>query len=254
MLPDRPGDAARHRHDRVLREPDAALAPDLDLRLPHPRGGLDRDAGARVHARRTASRTWSTALERGLAVDEFAPRLLLLQRAHRLLRGDREVPGRPAHLGPRAARHVRGAGRAFAPDALPHPDRRCVADRPAAANNIVRTATEALVGGARRHAVAAHQQLRRGARAADRGGRARRPAHPADHRPRDRRREHDRSARRLLLRRGTDRPHGAGRLRLLQQDRRARRHGRRDQAELPPARDRRRELPAPGRDTRPAGA
>ena len=29
---------------------DAALAPDLDLRLPHPRGRLDRPAGARVHA------------------------------------------------------------------------------------------------------------------------------------------------------------------------------------------------------------
>ena len=29
---------------------DAALAPGLDLRLPHPRGGLDRRAGARVHA------------------------------------------------------------------------------------------------------------------------------------------------------------------------------------------------------------
>ena len=30
---------------------DAAVAPDLDLRLPHPRGGLDGGAGARVHAR-----------------------------------------------------------------------------------------------------------------------------------------------------------------------------------------------------------
>ena len=30
----------------------AALAPDLDLRLPHPRGRLDRAAGAGVHARR----------------------------------------------------------------------------------------------------------------------------------------------------------------------------------------------------------
>ena len=29
---------------------DAALASDLDLRLPHPRGRLDRAAGARVHA------------------------------------------------------------------------------------------------------------------------------------------------------------------------------------------------------------
>ena len=72
-------------------------------------------------------------------------------------------------------------------------------------NNITRTAIEALAGRARRHAVAAHQLLRRGARAADRGRRADRAAHPADHRPRDRRREHDRPARRLLLRRGADR-------------------------------------------------
>ena len=59
---------------------------------------------------------------------------------------------------------------------------------------------------ARRHPVAAHQLLRRGARAADRGGGADRAAHPAGDRPRDRRREHDRPARRQLLRRGADRP------------------------------------------------
>ncbi len=45
-----PGDAARRRHDRVVRVAHAALAPDLDLRLPHPRGRVDRRAGARVHA------------------------------------------------------------------------------------------------------------------------------------------------------------------------------------------------------------
>ena len=48
------------------------------------------------------------AVERGLDVDDFAPRLsLLLQRADRLLRGDRQVPRRPPHLGARAARDVR---------------------------------------------------------------------------------------------------------------------------------------------------
>ena len=44
-------DAARARHDRVLRGGDAAVAPDLDLRLPHPRGRFDGRAGAGVHAR-----------------------------------------------------------------------------------------------------------------------------------------------------------------------------------------------------------
>ena len=51
-LPARAVDAARHGHGRVLRAGDAEVAPDLDLRLPHPRGGLDGRAGARVHARR----------------------------------------------------------------------------------------------------------------------------------------------------------------------------------------------------------
>ena len=39
-------------HDRVVLAGDAADAPGLDQRLPHPRGRLDRGAGARVHARR----------------------------------------------------------------------------------------------------------------------------------------------------------------------------------------------------------
>ena len=51
-LPARALDAARDGHGRVLRARDAEVAPDLDLRLPHPRGGLDRRAGAGVHARR----------------------------------------------------------------------------------------------------------------------------------------------------------------------------------------------------------
>ena len=51
-LPARAVDAALRGHDRVLRARGAALAPGLDLRLPHPRGRLDRRAGARLHARR----------------------------------------------------------------------------------------------------------------------------------------------------------------------------------------------------------
>ena len=39
------------------------------------------------------------AIDAGLDVDEFAPRLsLLLERAQQLLRGGRQVPGRPAHV------------------------------------------------------------------------------------------------------------------------------------------------------------
>ena len=50
VLPGRPGDAAGGGHDRVVLAAHAALAPGLDLRLPHPRGRLDGRAGAGVHA------------------------------------------------------------------------------------------------------------------------------------------------------------------------------------------------------------
>ena len=56
------------------------------------------------------------AIERGLDVDDFAPRLVvLLQRAPRLLRGDREVPGGAPDLGDGAAgaataRRIRARG------------------------------------------------------------------------------------------------------------------------------------------------
>jgi len=58
-----------------------------------------------------------------------------------------------------------------------------------------------------------------------RGSRARRAADPADHRPRDGSGEHHRSPRRLLLRRGADRSHRGGCVRLLPPHRRARRDG-----------------------------
>ena len=45
------------------------------------------------------------AIDRGLDVDDFAPAaVVLLQRAHRLLRGDRQVPRRAPDLGARDAR------------------------------------------------------------------------------------------------------------------------------------------------------
>ena len=106
-LPARAVDAARHGHGRVLRARDAAVAPDLDLRLPHPRGRLDGRAGARVHARRRlhVRRVGDRARPRRRRLRAAA--LVLLQRAPRLLRGDRQVPRRAADLGARAARPLR---------------------------------------------------------------------------------------------------------------------------------------------------
>ena len=96
--------------------------------------GSTAPAGARVHAqgrlhlRRAGDR--ARARRRRLR----PPPELLLQRPHRLLRGDRQVPRGAPDLGARDARHLRRqATRASHADALPHPDRRRLADRPAAA-------------------------------------------------------------------------------------------------------------------------
>ncbi|MEI2721405.1 MAG: methylmalonyl-CoA mutase family protein [Gemmatimonadales bacterium] len=78
----------------------AAVELDLDLGLPHPRGRVDGGAGAGLHAAPTAS----TYVERGLGARPRRRRvraaaLVLLGRAQRLLRGDREVARGAPHLG-----------------------------------------------------------------------------------------------------------------------------------------------------------
>ena len=155
----------------------------LDLRLPHPRGRLDRGAGGGVHARQRARVRAGGA--RGGAGDRRvrpAP-LVLLQRAQQLPRGGREVPGGAPDVGADDARGVR------------RPDPRSwllrfhtqtagstlTAQQPE--NNVVRVADPGDGGGGGRHAVAAHQRHGRGARAAHRGLGARRAAHPAGRSP-----------------------------------------------------------------------
>ena len=100
-LPAAPVDAAHHRHLRVLRDGSAALEHDLGERLSHPRGGIDGAAGAGVHAARRhrvrAVRRRRRARRRRLRAAD----LVLLQRAQRLLRGDRQVPRRAQDLGAR---------------------------------------------------------------------------------------------------------------------------------------------------------
>ena len=58
------------------------LEPDLDLRLPHPRGRVDGGAGARVHLRERDGVRAARARDAGLAVDDFAPRLSFFFAAH----------------------------------------------------------------------------------------------------------------------------------------------------------------------------
>ena len=83
------------------------LEHDLHLRLPHPRGGIDGGAGARVHARQR-----DRVLQRGRRRGALPGRLrraalLLLQRAQPLLPGGGEVPRGAAAVGADHAGAVR---------------------------------------------------------------------------------------------------------------------------------------------------
>ncbi len=93
-------------------------------------------------------------------------------------------------------------------------------------NNVIRTAYEAMAARAGRHAVAAHQFLRRGDRAADADLVAHRAQHAAHPAARDRRHPDGRSAGRQLLRRMAHQQHDRG---GAQADRRGRGAGRHDQ-------------------------
>ena len=106
-----------------------------------------------------------------------AAALVLLQRPHRLLRGDRQVPRRPADLGALDARPLRRPERAVDAAALPHPDRRRVAHRAAARGQHRAHRDRGAGRRARRHAVAAHQLDGRGDGPADREGGPHRAAH-----------------------------------------------------------------------------
>ena len=185
------------------------------------------------------------ALERGLDVDELrAAAVVLLQRPHRLLRGDREVPRRAADLGARAARHLRRARRALAPDALPQPDGGRVAHGAAAAQQHRAHGDRGALGGARRHAVAAHQL------ASTRRSRCRPRRRCGWRCAPSRCIAHETGVTNTIDPLGgsyfvealTDRMEEAA-YAYFAQDRRAGRHGRGDQAELPAARDRRRLVP-----------
>ena len=99
-LPAAAVDATGARHHRLHRGRDAPLALDLDLRLPHPGGGLDGRRGAGLHPGQRVRLRRAGPAGRSARRRVRAPPLVLLQRPHRLLRGDRQVPRRSSHLGP----------------------------------------------------------------------------------------------------------------------------------------------------------
>ena len=77
----------------------AALEHDLDQRLPHPRGGLDRGPGAGLHHRRRDGLRRGGPRARPARRRLRAAAVVLLQQPQRLLRGDRQVPGQPRGSG-----------------------------------------------------------------------------------------------------------------------------------------------------------
>ena len=160
--------AAHHRHLQLLPRGDPALEHDLDLRLPHGRGRGDARAGDRVHARRRHRvRARRGRVRHGRRRVRAAPRVLLRRPARRCSRRSRSS-ARPAASGPRVMREEFGAKN---PKSLMLRFHTQTAGRPAH-RAAARGQPRARRGpgarrGARRHAVAAHQLLRRGDRAAD---------------------------------------------------------------------------------------
>ena len=138
--------------------------------LPHPRGGLDGGAGARVHARERHRLLRGGGRGGPLARRVRRAALLLLQRAQRRAPGGREVPRGPAAVGGDHARPVRRDEREGAGAPLPRPDRRLDAHRAAAREQPRPGRRAGAVGDLRRRAVDPHERLRRGARAPDRAG------------------------------------------------------------------------------------
>ena len=110
-------------------------------------------------------------VKRGMEVDDFAAAaVVLLGRPQRLLRGDRQVPRGPPHLGPGDARPLRRQGPALLASCAPTP--RPPGVRLTAPAALQQRGPHRAAGPgrrARRHPVAAHQLARRDLRPAHRG-------------------------------------------------------------------------------------
>jgi hypothetical protein len=124
------------------------------------------------------------ALERGLKIDEFAPASPSSSTATTTSSRRSPSSARAADVGEDRQGALRAPRPELDEDPLPHPDRRRHAAGPAARGQHHPRRPAGLRRGRRRHPVAAHQRLRRGAGAADRALGADRAAHPAGARPR----------------------------------------------------------------------
>jgi hypothetical protein len=168
-------DADRGRHHRVHGEEDAEVQLDLDLRLSHAGGGREPGAGAGLHAgRRQGVREDGDGQGTGRRRVRRPPVLLLGDRDELLSRDRQDARGAPAVVPHHAGLRREEPQEPDAAHALP--DLRLVADRAGPVQQRRAHHHRGDGGGVRRHAVAAHQQLRRGDRAAHGVQLARSPA------------------------------------------------------------------------------
>ena len=195
----------------------------------------------------------AAAVDAGLSPDEFGERLSFFFNAHNdffvevaKFRAARRLWAR---IMKRALRRDEPEG---ARAALPRADRRLDAHGAAAREQHRPRRDPGVRRRVRRHAVTAHERVRRGARAADATLGEARAAHAAAARRRGGRPRHRRPARRLVLHRGADRRARGARVGADRAGRRARRRGRGDRAGLRPGRDRavRIRVAAAGRERR----
>ncbi len=146
------------------------------------------------------------AVDAGLDVDDFAPRLSFFFNAHNDFFEEIAKFRAARRLWARLMRDRFGATDPQAQKLRFHTQTGGLhAHRPAARQQRRPRGAAGPGGRARRHAVAAHQRPRRGAGAAHRGRGAPRAADAAGHRLRDRRGQHRRPGRRRLLRRALHR-------------------------------------------------
>ena len=211
-LPARADDAADHRHLRVL----PASTCRSGTRSRSPATTSARRAARRCRRSRSRSPTRSPTSRRrstrGLEVDDFAPRLAFFFNGHNNVFQEVAKFRAARRMWAEIMRDRFGAENPRSQMIRFHTQTGGVtlqAQQPEVQHRPRRAA--GLRRGLRRHAVAAHQRLRRGAGAADRALGADRAAHAAGHRPRVRRRRHRRPVRRLLLRRVADRRDRAAR-------------------------------------------
>ena len=183
IYPPAPVDASRDRRDGLLRARGSAVERDLDLRA------ITFARPARPRWKRspsrspTARRIFGRRATPASSVDAVAPRISFFWNAHNDFFEEVAKFRAARYLWAHITRDEFGCTRsALADAALSHADRRLDAHRAGAREQRRPRHAPGARRGAGRHAVAAYQRPRRGARAADRAEREGRAAHAADHR------------------------------------------------------------------------